>query len=65
MTFDMIKNDSSIEESKTSERAFTGIGRHCPAIGLSESAPYNSDGLSYIIEGNEIFLAMNGKNFEL
>jgi len=63
--FDMIKNDSSIEESKTSERAFTGIGRHCPAIGLSESAPYNSDGLSYIIEGNEIFLAMNGKNFEL
>jgi hypothetical protein len=64
--FDMIKNDSSRKENdKSGFRHFTGIGRHCPAIGLNESTPYNPDGLSYIIEGDVVFLAMNGKNFEL
>ena len=64
--FDMIKNDSCLKENGKSElRVFDGIGKHCPAIGLNESVPYNSDGLSYIIEGDETFLAMNGKNFEL
>jgi len=64
--FDMIKNDScTIENDKSGFHSFTGIGRHCPAIGLTESAPYNSDGLSYIMEGDFLFLAMNGKNFEL
>lgn len=64
--FDMIQNDSSLKENhKGQARVFAGISRLCPAIGLNESAPYNSDGLSYIVEGDEIFLAMNGKNFEL
>jgi len=62
----MIKNDSCRKENdKSGFRHFTGIGRHCPAIGLNESTPYNPDGLSYIIEGDVVFLAMNGKNFEL
>ena len=64
--FDMIKNDScTMENDRSGFHAFTGIGSDCPAIGLTESAPYNSDGLSYIMEGDSLFLAMNGKNFEL
>jgi len=65
--FDMIKNDDSyVKESNNSNHGvFTGIGRDCPSIGLQESAPYNSDGLSYIVENDVIYLAMNGKNFEL
>lgn len=64
--FDMIKNDSCRKEhNKSKMHVFTGIGKHCPAIGLNESAPYNSDGLSYIIEGDVTYLAINGRNFEL
>ncbi len=64
--FDMIKNDSSLNDSeKSGLRVFDGIGQYCPAIGLNESVPYNSDGLSYIVEDDKTFLAMNGKNFEL
>lgn len=64
--FDMIKNDSCLKENEKNElRVFDGIGKNCPGIGLNECVPYNSDGLSYIIEGDATFLAMNGKNFEL
>jgi len=64
--FDMIKNDSGLNDKEKSGLGFfDGIGRYCPAIGLNESTPYNSDGLSYVIEGDETFLAMNGKFFEL
>lgn len=64
--FDMIKNDSGLnDKEKSGFGFFDGIGRYCPAIGLNESSPYNSDGLSYVIEGDETYLAMNGKNFEL
>ncbi len=64
--FDMIKNDYCLKANeKSGLRVFDGIGRHCPAMGLNESAPYNSDGLSYITEGDTTFLAINGKNFEL
>ena len=64
--FDMIKNDSSLNDSeKSGLRVFDGIGRYCPAMGLNESVPYNPDGLSYITEDDKTFLAMNGKNFEL
>jgi hypothetical protein len=64
--FDMIQNDSCSDEIDTNgPAAFSGIGSQCPAIGLHESPPYNKDGLSYIVEGEEIYLAMNGKHFEL
>lgn len=64
--FDMIQNDSCFDEIDTNgPAAFSGISSHCPAIGLHESPPYNKDGLSYIVEGEEIYLAMNGKHFEL
>ena len=71
--FDMIRKDyphstnttGDKNNNKTESGIFTGIGKHCPAIGLHESPPYNSDGLSYIVEGDEIYLAMNGKHFEL
>ena len=65
--FDMIKNDSCADENNTNESGvFPGIGRHCPAIGLHESPPYNTDsGLSWIVEDDVIYLAINGKHFEL
>ena len=60
--FDMIQNDSSCFD----ERDMKGIGSTVAATLLLESSPYNKDGgLAYIREGNNIFLAMNGKHFEL
>jgi len=61
--FDMIQNDSSC--CTDSETNGPGIGGQCPAIGLHESPPYNKDGLAYILEDDHIYLAMNGKHFEL
>mmetsp|Transcript_31591 Transcript_31591/g.33912 ORF Transcript_31591/g.33912 Transcript_31591/m.33912 type:complete len:623 (-) Transcript_31591:130-1998(-) len=63
--FDMIQNDSSSCCSTDSETNGPGIGSQCPAIGLHESPPYNKDGLAYIVEDEHIYLAMNGKQFEL
>lgn len=60
--FDMIQNDSCCNDS---DKNGPGIGSQCPAIGLHESPPYNKDGLAYIIESDNIYLAMNGKHFEL
>lgn len=57
--FDMISNGSN-----TTEAAFPGIARDCPAMGLLESPP-NVHGVTYIAEESEIFLAMNGRDFEL
>ncbi len=56
--FDMISQDS------TDEDAFPGIAKDCPAMGLMESPP-NVHGVTYIAEETEIFLAMNGRDFEL
>lgn len=44
--------------------SFPKISRHCPAMSLLESPP-NVHGVTYIVEESEIFLAMNGKDFEL
>jgi len=64
--FDMIRNPSPAHGKHKNESAiFGGISKSCPSIGLHESAPYNPDGLSYIVEGDEIYLAINGKHFEL
>jgi hypothetical protein len=64
--FDMINESYRNDEAKIIEEGgFPGIAKSCPAMGLFESQPFNSDGLSYIVQDNEIFLAMNGKNFEL
>jgi hypothetical protein len=58
--FDMISQDKSSDNDRT----FPGIAKYCPAIGLLESAP-NAHGVTYIVEGSELFLAMNGRDFEL
>lgn len=64
--FDMINESCRDEEAKTHEHgSFPGIGKNCPSMGLFESPPFNSDGLSYIVQGDETYFAMNGKNFEL
>lgn len=64
--FDMINESCRNDEAKVVEEgSFPGIAKSCPAMGLFESQPFNSDGLSYIVQDDEIFLAMNGKNFEL
>jgi len=56
--FDMITQD------QTSHGGFPGIAKDCPGIGLLESPP-NDHGVSYIVEESKIFLAMNGRGFEL
>jgi hypothetical protein len=58
--FDMISQD----ETASGLEGFPGIAKHCPAIGLVESPP-NLHGVTYIVEESEIFLAMNGRDFEL
>jgi hypothetical protein len=59
--FDMISQDGTPNET---EAAFPGIAKDCPAMGLLESPP-NVHGVTYIAEETEIFLAMNGRDFEL
>jgi hypothetical protein len=59
--FDMIRQD---ETANGHTGYFPGIAKDCPAIGLLESPP-NVHGVTYIVEGSEIFLAMNGRDFEL
>ena len=63
--FDMIKNSCRDDKDSTQSGFFPDVGKHCPAIGLFESPPYNADGISYIMEEDFLYLAMNGKHFEL
>jgi hypothetical protein len=63
--FDMINDSCCDDEESHSHGSFPGIGKNCPAIGLMESPAYTSDGLSYIVENDHVFLGMNGKDFEL
>lgn len=56
--FDMVSEDSN------DGAVAPGVGRHCPSIGLAESSP-NMQGVAFLIEGTETFLAMNGREFEL
>lgn len=55
---DMISQDNVTD----SEKHFPRIS--CPSIGLVASPP-NIHSVTYCVEGNEIFLAMNGRGFEL
>ena len=41
-----------------------GISRHCPASCLAESPP-SVQGVTYVIDGPDLFLAMNGREFEV
>ena len=58
--FDMI----SLDEAGDREGSFPGIAKYCPAIGLMESPP-NIERVTYTLEDTEIFMAMNGRDFEL
>lgn len=69
--FDMIddscknRSDESATGTNTQPGSFPGIGENCAAIGLFESPAYATDGLSYIIDGDKMYLGMNGNDFEL
>lgn len=41
-----------------------GIDRHCPASILIETSPV-VQGVTYVIDGSDLFLAMNGREFEV
>lgn len=58
--FNMISKDQAPEKGGVS----AGIGRHCPSVCLVESPP-NIQSVSYMVDGTEMFLAMNGRDFEL
>jgi hypothetical protein len=54
----------SSEQAASEEEHVNGIGRYCPASCLVESPP-EIRGLTYAIDGSELFLAMNGREFEV
>jgi len=62
--FDMIQREHEAKHSH-----FPGIGKDCPAMELVESSPTFQDGISYVVDGYDTFLALSGKscgkNFEL
>jgi hypothetical protein len=58
--FDLIANDQAAND----EGHMKGIGRHCPASCLAESSP-SVQGVTYVIDGQELFLAISGREFEL
>lgn len=63
--FDMITEDQTSGGNKDGEcRNSAGIGRDCPAICLMESPP-NVHGVTYILDGCELFVGLNGRDFEL
>ena len=59
--FAMIADDHDDSENA---HASMGIGKDCQAQCLLESPP-NVHGCSYILDGSELFIAINGKDFEL
>jgi len=59
--FAMIADDHDNSENHHSSM---GIGKDCQAQCLLESPP-NVHGCSYILDGSELFIAINGRDFEL
>jgi hypothetical protein len=59
-SFDSISSEQAISE----EEHMKGIGRHCPASCLVGSPP-EIQGVIYTIDGSELFMAMNGREFEV
>ena len=59
--FAMIADDHDNPENR---HATMGIGKDCQAQCLLESPP-NVHGCSYILDGSELFIAINGRDFEL
>lgn len=51
-------------QAASDEEHMKGTGRYCPASCLAESSP-SVQGVTYVIDGQELFLAMNGREFEL
>jgi hypothetical protein len=66
-TFQSTMNASdsiSSEQAASEEDHMKGIGWYCPASCLVESPP-EIRGITYAIDGSELFLAMNGREFEV
>jgi hypothetical protein len=59
--FAMIADD---HDNPDNRHAAMGIGKDCQAQCLLESPP-NVHGCSYILDGSELFIAINGRDFEL
>mmetsp|Transcript_31582 Transcript_31582/g.76275 ORF Transcript_31582/g.76275 Transcript_31582/m.76275 type:complete len:538 (-) Transcript_31582:3198-4811(-) len=57
---DMIALD---DKGASDPSSFPTLTSTCPSIGLAESPP-NMHGITYIVDGDEIFLGMNGRDFE-
>lgn len=55
--FDMIQR-----EHEAKHFHFPGIGKDCPAMELVESSPTFQDGISFVVDGYDTFLALSGKN---
>jgi hypothetical protein len=54
----------SSEQAASEEEHMKGISRYCPASCLVESPP-EIQGVTYAIDGSELFLAMNGHEFKV
>jgi hypothetical protein len=54
----------SSEQAASEEEHMKDIGQYCPASCLVES-PLEIQGVTYAIDGSELFLAMNGREFEV
>ena len=52
------------EDDKQVTNLTPTIGKHCPAMGLAE-APPNMQCVTYLTQGEETFMAMNGRGFEM
>lgn len=54
----------SYARAASEENHMKGIGQHCPASCLVESPP-SVQGVTSVIDGPELFVAMNGREFEV
>jgi hypothetical protein len=64
--FDMISQDKKETGNTRSGEynEYPGIAQYCPAVSLLESPP-NLHGITHILDGSDLFLAMNGPGFEM
>jgi First Longin domain of FUZ, MON1 and HPS1/Second Longin domain of FUZ, MON1 and HPS1 len=49
---------------RVGESTVAGVGRHCPAVALANASTRNN-GISYVVQGSEMFFAVHGRGFEL
>jgi len=50
--------------SPTAETAASMMDLSCPAVCFASSSPERKDGIAYVIDGTELYLGMNGPDYE-